>query len=258
MTPTQSSPQPGSVVLFIRSLLFSIGMIVTVMFWGLVVVLSTPLAFERRFRIARQWNRFVIWWLKQTCKIDCRISGLEYIPEGPIIVAAKHQSAWETLFLQQFLPPLTWVLKKELLWVPFFGWAMAALEPIAIDRKAAISALKQVVRQGAERLAQGRWVLIFPEGTRMAPGVRGTYGASAALLAVNSGYPILPVAHNAGKFWPRQGFLKRPGTIELVFGPLISSTGHKPKELNTLVENWIESTMVRISHRSEKPVELSG
>jgi 1-acyl-sn-glycerol-3-phosphate acyltransferase len=258
MIAAPSSSQPGSTVLFIRSLLFYMGMMVSLVPWSFVVLLSVPLAFEHRHRIARQWNRFVLWWLQQTCKIDCRISGLEYIPEGPVIVAAKHQSAWETLFLQQFLPPLTWVLKKELLVIPFFGWAMAVLQPIAIDRKAATSALKQVIRQGAERLAQGRWVLIFPEGTRTEPGMRGTYSASAALLAVNSGYPILPVAHNAGEFWPRRGFLKRPGTIELIFGPLLNSQGHKPKELNTLVETWIESAMARISHVSENPLKLNG
>ncbi len=255
MIALPSSSQPGSAVLFIRSLLFYIGMIVSLIPWSFVVLLSVPLAFEHRHHIARQWNWFVLWWLQQTCKIDYHISGLEHIPKGPVIVAAKHQSACEGFFFQQFLPPLTWVLKKELLMIPFFGWGMAVLQPIAIDRKAAMSALKQVIRQGTERLAQGRWVLIFPEGTRTEPGVRGTYSASAALLAVNSGYPILPVAHNAGEFWPRRGFLKRPGTIELVFGPLLSSAGRKPKELNTLVETWIESTMAHISHVPEKPVD---
>jgi len=246
MTTTVTVSQPGPALLFARSLLFSAGMIVSMILVSIGVVLCWPLPFERRYRVAQWWSRFVIWWLKVTCKIDCRISGLERIPAETVIIASKHQSTWETIFFQQFLPPLTWVLKKELLLVPFFGWAMAALEPIAIDRKAATAALKQVIRQGVERLKQGRWVLIFPEGSRIALGERGVYGSSSAMLAVHSGCPILPVAHNAGEFWPRRGFIKYPGTIELVFGPPIRSEGRKAKELNRLVEDWIETTMLRI------------
>ncbi len=239
---------PRVAVLFARSLVFYLGMALSLMLVSLLVVLSAPLPFERRYRVAQLWSRFVIWWLKKTCQIDCQIEGLEHIPAEPVIVVVKHQSTWETIFLQQFLPPLTWVLKRELLFVPFFGWSMALLQPIAIDRKAGAAALKQVVRQGAERLARGRWVLIFPEGTRTAPGAQRTYAVSGAMLAINSGCPILPVAHNAGEFWPRRGFLKRPGTVELVFGPLLHSEGRKPKALNALVEHWIEDTVQRISH----------
>ena len=258
MITTATVSQPGPTLLFMRSLLFSAGMIASMVPISLGVLLCLPLSFERRYRVAQYWSHFVIWWLRVTCKIDCHVSGLEHIPVETVVIASKHQSTWETIYFQRFLPPLTWVLKKELLMVPFFGWAMATLEPIAIDRKAATAALKQVIRQGVERLKQGRWVLIFPEGTRAAPGEHGVYGSSSAMLAVNSGCPILPVAHNAGEFWPRRGFIKYPGTIELVFGPLIRSEGHKAKELNKRLEDWIESTMTHISQIPAKPEKVSG
>jgi len=163
-----------------------------------------------------------------------------------VIVMAKHQSTWETLFFHQYLPPVAWVIKRELLWLPLFGWALALLRPIAINRQEGASAVKQVIRQGVEHLRQGQWVLIFPEGTRIAPGARKRYGLGGAVLAAHSGCPILPVALNAGEFWPRGGFLKRPGTIQVVFGPLIESAGRSPQEVSRQVEDWIESTMARI------------
>ncbi len=259
MTNSQESHFWGeNIVLAVRSLLFLTGMILSVIIWAPVILSAFFLSFEHRYRIAQQWSRFIIWWLNKTCKIKYQISGLENIPPGPAIIVAKHQSAWETVFLQQFMPPLAWVVKRELLWVPLFGWALATLNPIAINRKTPSSALKQILRQGETCLAQRRWVLIFPEGTRTAPGCRSTYGASGALLAVNSGYPILPIAHNAGEFWPRRGFLKRPGTIQLVFGPPIINVGRKAKELNAFVENWIETTMSRISNTSVQPGQTNS
>lgn len=160
---------------------------------------------------------------------------------------AKHQSTWETIFLHQYLPPVAWVIKRELLWLPFFGWGLALLRPIAINRRAGASAVKQVIRQGVEHLRQGQWVLIFPEGTRVAPGIRKRYGMGGAVLAEHSGHPILPVALNAGEFWPRGCFLKRPGTVQVAFGPLINSEGRSAQELNQQVEHWIETTMQEIS-----------
>jgi 1-acyl-sn-glycerol-3-phosphate acyltransferase len=248
MTTMPHAKESSTLVLFVRSLLFSIGMTLSTLIVVPLVMLSFPFPFEQRYRVSQRWSRFNMWWLKKTCGIDCQISGLEHLPTGPTIVIAKHQSAWETMFLQQLLPPLVWVVKRELLWVPFFGWALAILNPISINRAAANAAIKQVLRQGREQVSKGRWVLIFPEGTRTAPGVRGHYGVGGAMLAAYTGCPILPVAHNAGEFWPRRGFLKRPGTIQLVFGPLVESTGRKAKELNALVEEWIEGTMQRISN----------
>ena len=143
------------------------------------------------------------------------------------------------------------VLKRELLWLPFFGWALALLRPIAINRESGTSAVKQVIRQGVKHLRQGQWVLIFPEGTRTSPGVRKRYGVGGAVLATHSQYPVLPVALNAGEFWPRRGFLKYPGTVQVVFGPLIESAGHSAQELNQKVEDWIEGTKMCIRDSSD-------
>lgn len=222
-------------------------MLLSTLLWGPVVVLSFPLPFKARYRVSQQWSRFNIWWLTKTCGIDYSLSGLEHLPAHPVIVLAKHQSTWETLFLHQFLPPLAWVVKRELFWIPFFGWAFAQLRPIAINRKEGKTAIKQVLRQGQERLNNGQWVLLFPEGTRTAPGARGEYHSGGALLAIRSGYAVLPIAHNAGKHWPRHGFLKYPGTIRVEFGRLIESKGRSLKDLNTKVEKWIEDTTAKLS-----------
>lgn len=244
--PTRAVAKPAVVELWVRSLLFSLGMLLSTVVCGLAIVLGFALPFNRRYRLSQSWSRFNIWWLRVTCRIDYRVSGAEHIPDRPVIVMAKHQSTWETLFLQQYLQPTAWVVKRELLWLPFFGWALKLLRPIAIDRRAGSSAVKQVIRQGIEHLRRGQWILIFPEGTRTAPGVRKRYGMGGAVLAARSRCPILPVAHNAGEFWARRGFLKRPGTVQVVFGPLIASEGRSPQELNWMTETWIETTMTRI------------
>ncbi len=219
-------------------------MFISTLIWGPVVLLSWPLPFEQRYSIAQHWSRFNLWWLKSTCNIDSRITGLEHLPhDQPAIILAKHQSTWETLFLHQLLPPQAMVVKRELLRIPLFGWCLALLNPIAIERKAGGAAIRQVLRQGKRSLDSGRWVVLFPEGTRTAPGERKTYGTSGAKLAAHSGYPILPLAHNAGEFWPRRGFVKRPGTVQVVFGPVISVKNRRAKELNILTEQWIEETM---------------
>jgi len=233
-----------------RSLLFSIGMWLSVGVISSIVVLSFPLPFIRRYRVSQYWTRFNIWWLRTTCRIDYRVSGAEHIPDSPVVVMAKHQSTWETLFLHQYLPPLAWVVKRELLWLPFFGWALALLRPIAINRQLGASAVKQVIRQGIEHLRQGQWVLVFPEGTRVAPGMRKRYGMGGAVLAAHAGCSILPVAHNAGEFWPRGVFLKRPGIIHVTFGPLIASAGRSPQDLSRQVEEWIEGAMLRLGQDS--------
>ncbi|MCC6134074.1 MAG: 1-acyl-sn-glycerol-3-phosphate acyltransferase [Candidatus Contendobacter sp.] len=230
-----------------RSLLFSLGMIAATGVVALALVLNFAQPFSRRYRISRYWSRFNLWWLWVTCRIDYQISGAEHLPDRPVIIMAKHQSTWETMFLHQYLPPVAWVIKRELLWLPFFGWGLALLRPIAINRRAGASAMKQVIRQGVKHLRQGQWVLIFPQGTRVAPGVRQRYGMGGAVLATHTGCPILPVALNAGEFWPRGGFLKRPGTIQVAFGPLIESEGRSAQELNQQVEEWIETTMTRIN-----------
>ena len=250
MSSTPPTAPIATLGLLLRSLLFSIGMIAATCIVASLVLLCWFLPFTWRYQLAKLWSGFNLWWLRITCRIDYRLSGVEHIPtstDQPIIVMAKHQSTWETMFLQRYLPPVAWVIKRELLWVPFFGWAIALLRPVAINRQAGASSVKQVIRRGVEHLRQGQWVVIFPEGTRVAPGTRQRYGLGGAVQATHSGCPILPVALNAGQFWPRGGFIKHPGTIQVVFGSLLESKGRSPQELTRQVEEWIENTMTHIT-----------
>jgi 1-acyl-sn-glycerol-3-phosphate acyltransferase len=156
------------------------------------------------------------------------------------VILANHQSAWETMAFQLFFPPQVHVLKRELLWIPFFGWGLALMSPIAIDRRRGHSALRFMAKRGAQRLAQGFWVVVFPEGTRVRPGEKRAYQIGGAWLAAASGAPVVPVAHNAGALWPRYAFLKRPGTITVRIGPPIDSSGRDPATINRLAKTWIE------------------
>ena len=200
-----------------------------------------------RYFYMTRWGRFTIWWLKLTCGLDFKVEGKENIPEQTCIILANHQSAWETIVMQQIFPRQTWVLKRELLWLPFFGWGLAMMFPIAIDRAAGKRALKQVISQGIDRLRRGLWIVIFPEGTRLPPGGHRKYALGGAMLAEKSGHPIVPVCHNAGEFWPRDSFLKRPGTITLVIGKPIDPHGKRASELNDEAERWIRDTYSRIT-----------
>ena len=186
---------------------------------------------------------FLLWHL---CGLRYRIIGRENIPATPSIILSKHQSAWETLAFQEIFPPQVWVLKKELLRIPFFGWGLAMTSPIAIDRSARKKALEQIVEQGKDRLKQGFWIVIFPEGTRIPPGQRGKYRIGGAWLATHTNVPVVPVAHNAGEFWGKNSFVKRPGTITVSIGQPIDPTGMEAGELNAQVEAWIETEMLRI------------
>ena len=188
----------------------------------------------------------MLWWLRLTCDIKYRVIGAENIPQQPCVVMCKHQSAWETLALQEILPPQVWVMKKELLLVPFFGWGLAMSSPIAINRAAGRDALIQLVDQGQDRLNQGFFVVVFPEGTRIAPGQRSKYHIGGAWLANHTKSLVLPIAHNAGEFWGKNSFRKRPGTITLSIGQPISSKGMKTDALNKQVEEWIEGEMPRL------------
>lgn len=186
---------------------------------------------------------FLLWHL---CGLRYRIIGAENIPKTPSIVLSKHQSAWETLAFQEIFPPQVWVLKKELLRIPFFGWGLAMTSPIAIDRSAKKKALEQIVEQGKDRLKQGFWIVVFPEGTRIPPGQRGKYRIGGAWLATHTNVPVVPVAHNAGEFWGRNSFVKHSGTITISIGQPIDPTGMEAGELNAQVEAWIEAEMLRI------------
>lgn len=238
----------GSVLVrYLRSLLFSAGWFSSIVLFAFPTLLTFPLPFEKRYAFVRLWTRFNLWWLRVTCNIRYEVEGRENIPSTNAIVFCKHQSTWETLALQCIFPPQVWVLKKELLRLPFFGWGLAMLEPIAIDRKRGRQALKQLCEQGLERLKRGRWVVVFPEGTRVAPGKRGHYHIGGAMLARYAAYPVVPVAHNAGMLWPRGGFLKTPGIIRVKIGRPIDSRDLSAKEINQLAEQRIEQMMETIA-----------
>jgi 1-acyl-sn-glycerol-3-phosphate acyltransferase len=193
-----------------------------------------------RYRIISGWSHLTIRLAKAILGIRWRVEGEENLPARPAVILANHQSAWETMAFQLIFPPQVHVLKRELLWIPFFGWGLALMSPISIDRSRGIAALRNIARRGRERLQQGFWVVVFPEGTRVAPGERRSYQLGGAWLAAASGVPVVPVAHNAGLFWPRNAFLKRPGTVTVRIGPMIDSANRDPQTINALAEKWIE------------------
>lgn len=234
--------------LWLRSAVQSVVFVVTVAVWAAVSLLSAPFPYRARYWFITRWTHFNLWWLELTCNLRCNVEGLENIPaEGGGIVMAKHQSTWETMALQRWFTPQTWVLKRELMRLPLFGWAIALLRPIAIDRAAGSEAVRQMATEGKKRLAEGVWLVVFPEGTRVAPGVRVRYRVGGGVLAAESGAPIIPVAHNAGEFWGRNKFLKYPGVIQVRIGPPINPKGKSPTEIVREVEDWIEGQMVKIS-----------
>jgi 1-acyl-sn-glycerol-3-phosphate acyltransferase len=239
--------QHGQVEIIIRSTLHVIVYVVSTAVWGILSLLTAPLSYRRRYWFVTRWTHFNLWAFERICGVRCDVQGTEHIPQGQGgIVMAKHQSAWETMALQRWFSPQTWVLKRELLRLPMFGWALALLEPIAIDRGGVTAAIRQLVRQGAERLADNRWVVIFPEGTRVAPGQKGRYHVGGAMLAERTGAIVIPVAHNAGRCWGRNSFLKRPGTISVRIGPPLPTQGKSAAEILRMVEEWIEARMAEI------------
>lgn len=232
----------------VRSILFYLCMILATVIFTVSGLLMLPFDFRLRFRVMSRWAAFNFWTLKHLCGLDYEVRGLENIPAGPAIIFCKHQSAWETLALQLLFPAQVWILKRELLWIPIYGWGLATMRPIAIDRSSGMKALKQIVRQGTERLRQGLWIVIFPEGTRTRPGERRKYQAGGGLLAEKSGYPVVPVSHNAGRFWPRNSLDKYPGRITLVIGPAIDPAGKSATEITGIAEDWIESTATKLAN----------
>ena len=231
---------------WLRSLLFYLGLGISTLMILPVCIIIYPLPFKIRFYIVTRWTVFNLWWLKLICGLGYRVTGTENIPEGPAIIMCKHQSAWETLALQEVFPPQTWILKRELLWIPVYGWGLATLQPIAINRSAAIRSFRQIVEQGCKRLAKGIWVVVYPEGTRVLPGEKKKYLPGGGLLAEKSGYPVIPVAHNSGYFWPRRSLLKKPGIIDMVIGPPINTKGKTASEITNEVETWIETTVAAL------------
>ncbi|PCI65449.1 MAG: 1-acyl-sn-glycerol-3-phosphate acyltransferase [Piscirickettsiaceae bacterium] len=248
MTQSNSSSH-NLFILGFRSIVFFIFQVVTLFVFAPLVLLSFPFSYSVRYAISSAWAKLVIKGLKVICNLDFNVEGAENI-KGNGIIFCKHQSAWETFALQVIFPEQCWVLKRELLWIPLFGWALALTQPIAIDRSKRSKSFRQIIKQGTERLKSGRWVVIFPEGTRIAPGEKGKYMVGGALLAEKSGYPVIPVAHNAGEFWRRKAFIKYPGTIQVRIGEMIDSKAISARELNQRVENWIEGQMQTISNKT--------
>lgn len=256
--PNTSSSPETDLGLYLRSTVFFLGMVLSTCIVSPLILLARPFSFDTRYGFAQYWVRFNLWMLKKVCRLNFEVKGFENIPPENGLILCKHQSAWETIALQAIFPPVVFILKRELLRIPFWGWAMAALDPIAIDRKARSAALKQVLRDGEARLKAGRWVVIFPEGTRIAPGQKGRYNASGGMLAQRVGCPVVPVAHNAGEFWKRRGFLKHPGTIQVRIGAAIDPTQHDAAEINRQVEQWIEMQMAEISRPHSESIHSSG
>ena len=234
----------------LRSIFYTLLQIIITLPYALIVLASFPLTPLSRYRVTSGWAHIMLFLTRVICGVRYRVLGMENIPKTPSIVLSKHQSAWETLAFQQIFPPQVWVLKKELLRIPFFGWGLAMTSPIAINRSSGKAALKQIVQQGKDRLKQGLWIVIFPEGTRVAPGKKGKYGIGGAWLATHTGVSVVPVAHNAGELWGKNSFIKRSGTITVSIGAPIDPAGMKANELNARVEAWIELEVARISDKN--------
>lgn len=233
-------------MIFIRSLGFLLLQFTITPIYALIALFTFPFHPLTRYRIISGWAHIMLWLLRVLCDIRMEVRGAENIPKQPCIVMSKHQSAWETIALQIVFPPQVWVLKRELLWLPFFGWGLAMTSPIAIKRSDGKGAVKQLLAQGKARLAQGFCVVIFPEGTRIPYGQRGKYKVGGALLGLHTGAPLVPVAHDAGRLWGRNAFLKRPGVITMSIGAPIMAAGLKADELGRRVEDWIESEVARL------------
>jgi len=232
----------------LRALLYVLVMTVVVVPWSFVVLAAWVAPLAVRYRLCVLWTRLAIRMARWLCGVTWRVEGWDNLPEEPAIVLPKHQSTWEALWLPSFLPRrLTFVYKRELHRIPFFGWAMASLGMINIDRRRGQDAFEQVVAQGERHLRDGGWIVIFPEGTRTAPGAAPRYKTGGARLAARTGVPVLPVAVNAGELWPRGLLIRRPGEVTVSIGPLIATRGKSADRVAAEVEAWIEAEMRRIA-----------
>lgn len=234
-------------MLLLRSLVFQFYFFASVCVAAMTIFFIWPLPFSIRSAIARSWGKSMLWVGRIVCGLDYVIEGRENIPAEPSVIMIKHTTVFETYTQLAVFPPQTWVVKRELKWIPLFGWGLAAMRPIAINRGAGHFAVTQVIEQGRQLLADGIWITIFPEGTRMPAGQTRKYGVSGAALAREVQCPIVPVAHNAGDLWPRRGLVKKPGLIRFCIGPAIDPADRPPKEINRVVQDWIETKMREIS-----------
>jgi 1-acyl-sn-glycerol-3-phosphate acyltransferase len=231
----------------LRSFVFTAYMMLSACVVGGFMGLCFWLPYRYRFAMAHGWARQLFWVLEHLCGLKFVVEGRDLIPPGAHIVMSNHASAWETIAQFVIFPPHVWVLKRELLWVPFVGWGLKVLRPIAINRGEGHRAVNQVIDQGKARLAEGLWIIIFPEGTRVVAGERKKFGVSGALLATTTGKLVIPLSHNAGKFWPRRGIVKKPGTIRVVIGEPIESEGKRPRQLNEEVRQAIDAGLAKIA-----------
>ena len=236
-------------MILVRSVIYFIAMVISVVLFGLLIALfGRFMPGDFSDLVATRWGKSNLWLQRVICGLRYEIQGLKYLPaDEPCIIMAKHQSAWETIGLRGILrPQQSWVLKRELTQLPIFGWALRFAKSIPIDRSAGRRAVIEVVKQGTARLAEGRYVIIFPEGTRTAPGQRKKYGMGGGILAERSGVPVVPIAHNAGVFWRRRSVKKYPGTIRLIIGAPIASKGRKAADITQEVEDWIEARQLEL------------
>lgn len=233
-------------MLFLRSLAFTLGQWLFTPLFTIIALLTFPYSRIKRNKIISLWARSMLWWLRITCNITYKIKGAENIPARPCVILAKHQSAWETLAFQLIFPPQVYVMKRELLWIPFFGWGLAMTSPIAINRNTGRGALKQLVQLGKARLKSGLWVVVFPEGTRIAPGQHSKFHIGGAWLASGARATVLPVAHNAGLHWAKNTFLKAPGVITVSVGQPIDCSQLKPEMINTQAATWINAEVATL------------
>lgn len=244
MTQQNSSSQDPRSKNYIGSALLFVGIFSTATIAGLLILLTTPLPFIVRYSISKAWCSLVVWMSAFFCGLRYEVEGLENIdPKQPAVVLSNHQSAWETLALRHILPMQSVLLKRSLLMFPIWGWALGMVKPIAIDRNNPRTALRILLDKGAVYLNEGLWIIIFPEGTRTAAGEVKKFSAGGAMLAQKTGFPVIPVAHNAGDFWPRYSFLKYPGVIKVKIGPAISSKKRKAADINAEAEAWISQAI---------------
>ena len=237
---------------WLRSLVFTLWFFLWTACYAIFFFIAAALLpYRGRFVLAQVWGKVLLSTLRWCCRLDYQVSGREHLPAGNHVALMKHSSSWEAFAQLLLLPAQVWVLKRELMWVPALGWCLKLMRAIAIDRGAGGAAVRSVVEQGKQRLAEGKWVVVFPEGTRMRPGETRRYGVSGALLAAEAGKLIVPIAHDAGYYWPRRGLYKKPGTIRVTIGPPIQTAGRDPRDINADAQAWIEA-------HSRPPTEQAG
>lgn len=238
-------------MILVRSVLFTLLMSISVLPWSIVIVIGRLVAgYPTAYALVVAWIRGCFWLLDKLCHLNFRVEGVENVPARNSVVLLKHSSAYETLVQFLLFPRQCWVLKRELLWAPFLGWAVWAIRPIAIDRGGGQRAVAQVLSMGKARLEKGDWVMIFPEGTRVPAGETRRYGLSGVLLAEAAGRVLVPVAHDAGDYWPRRGWLKRPGTVTFRIGPPVDPSGRDPRQVNEQIQAWVEAQIAQLRSRS--------